>query len=265
MKKTLFLFGFFFTILISTVSGFALPLVDIEAALGCWLQSPSGDFSYVTTETNSLPSTLDLEKELKYDDEKGILGRVKVDLPIIPTVYVMAAPMMFEGNGLKNADFQFGDQTIRSNTAFYSKITLNQYDATLYYPIPFLKSATGEKLNVDIGINARIIDTKAEIHQDAAQDTPAVNDSESAILAVPTLFVAAQFVPHERLALEVEGKGLQAGDNSVYSFIGRLRVNIIGPAFIAGGYRHDVIDVDESDVRIDAQFAGPFLEVGLKF
>ncbi len=262
MKKVGILFGLVLTLLSSASSGFALPGVDIEAALGGWMQSPSGDFSYVSTEgLNALNSTLDLEKDLRYDDEKRISGRIKIELPIVPSIYVMASPMMFEGNGLKDVDFWFGDTRITQNIPFYSKITLNQYDVALYYGIPFLKTASAGKMNVDIGINARIMDAKAEIRQD---DT-AISESKSATLPIPTLFLAAQFAPIERLALEMEGRGLAVGDNKVFSLIGRLRVKVIGPAFIAGGYRYDSIDIDENDVKIDTKFAGPFLEAGVKF
>lgn len=82
---------------------------------------------------------------------------------------------------------------------------------------------------------------------------------------MPTLYLAAQFQPIERFALEVEGRGLALGDSKVYSLIGRVRVKVIGPTFVAGGYRYDAVDVDESDVRVDAQFQGPFFEAGVKF
>ncbi|MBI5896188.1 MAG: hypothetical protein HZB24_09375 [Desulfobacterales bacterium] len=72
-------------------------------------------------------------------------------------------------------------------------------------------------------------------------------------------------MPVEWLAIEGEGRGITIGDNMMYSLIGRLRFNVLGPAFIAGGYRYDVIDVDEDDLKADFTIEGPFAEVGIRF
>ncbi len=74
-----------------------------------------------------------------------------------------------------------------------------------------------------------------------------------------------QFRPIEELALEFEGRGILIGDDSVYSLIGRLRWNAIGPLFLTGGYRYDRIDIDYDDLTVDTKFSGPFVEIGLAF
>jgi len=53
---------------------------------------------------------------------------------------------------------------------------------------------------------------------------------------------------------------------SVYrTLIGRVRWNAVGPFFVAGGYRYDKYDIDEEGVILDADFSGPFGELGLSF
>ena len=127
--------------------------------------------------------------------------------------------------------------------------------------VPLLKTATLDKLNIDLGINIRIMDVKGEVKQ----DTTNLNESESEFLPVPMLFLAAQFSPVERFAIEAEGRGISYGDNTVVSVIARLKVKIAGPVFAAAGYRYDSIDIDESDVKLDTSIAGPFFEAGVKF
>ena len=56
----------------------------------------------------------------------------------------------------------------------------------------------------------------------------------------------------------------EKAEHKVYSLLGRLRYNVAGPVFLAGGYRFDKVDVDEDDVVVDADFSGPFIEAGLK-
>ena len=93
--------------------------------------------------------------------------------------------------------------------------------------------------------------------------TAEVNKSVTA--PVPMLYLAVQFMPIEALAFEAEGRGISVGDNKLYSLIGRVRYNFVGPLFVAGGYRYDKLEIDEEDVVADVEFQGPFLEMGLKF
>jgi outer membrane protein len=227
----------------------------IEIAGGAWRQSPSGQLGY---EPLSPTDILDLETDLNYEDETRFFGRVNIDMPlIIPNIYVMATPMEFEGNGSKN--FNFGGTTV--NGAFYSKLTLDHLDVALYYGIPLLETATFDTLNIDIGLNVRIFDLEATVKESATGDT----ETESATVPIPMVFVALQFRPIEAIAIEAEGRGISISGNKAYSLMGRLRWNAIGPFFLAGGYRYDKYDIDEDGIVVDADFSGPFGEVGFEF
>ncbi len=263
MKKLTILTSIFFLSIIIPTSSFALPGIKIEGALGGWMQSPTGDISYVPGGEIGIDDTLDFEDDFKYDDQTRVTGRFKLELPVVPNIYLVAALAEFDGNGEKGVSFDFGDNedSFQAGVPFYSKVTLNQYDIGFYYSIPLLSTATLDKLNIDLGVNARIIDIKGEVKQ----DTSNLNDSESVTLPVPMLFLAAQFRPIERIALEAEGRGISIGDNTVFSVIARLKVKIAGPAFAAAGYRYDSIDIDESDVKLDTSIGGPFFEAGVQF
>jgi outer membrane protein len=247
----------FFTIwllLILTTS--SANATGFEAAIGGWYQDPGGDLSYKSNDS------LDVDNDLKYDTETRLHGRARIELPIfLPNIYLMAAPSEFDGTGQKNVSFQFGDEIYQANEPFYSKLTFNQYDVALFYGLPFIRVATLDRLNVDIGVNVRIIDLDARVRQDAA----GLSQRESITVAIPQLFIGVQLVPLDWLAIEAEGRGLTINGNSAYSLIGRLRINALGPVFVAGGYRYDTIDVNEDDIDIDFTIQGPFVEVGLKF
>jgi outer membrane protein len=226
-----------------------------EAAIGGWYQDPGGKLNYKSNDS------LDVGNDLKYDTETRLHGRAKIELPVfLPNIYLMAAPTEFDGTGQKNVSFRFGDEIFQANEPFYSKLTFNQYDVAFYYGLPFIRVATLNRLNVDIGVNVRIIDLDARIRQDAA----GLSQRESVTVAIPQLFIGAQLVPFDWLAIEAEGRGLAINGNSAYSLIGRVRFNVLGPVFVAGGYRYDTIDVHEDDIDIDFTIQGPFVEVGLK-
>lgn len=257
MRKSLRFTILFFVFAVgvpSTVHAFGL-----EAAVGGWNQSPQGKISFRPQVADDI---IDFENDLKYDAETRFSGRVKLDMPlIIPNVYLMATPMEFDGTGLKTVDFNFGDFQFQQNIDFFSKITLDHYDLALYYGIPFLETVTLGMLNVDVGINVRLIAFKAHISQSAT----GLEESESFTLPVPMVFLAAQLEPVEKIALEAEARGISYSGNQIFSLIGRVRLKVFGPVFAAGGYRYDKIKFDEDDIEIDAEFSGPFLEVGLVF
>ena len=228
----------------------------LDIAVGGWRQSPAGELGYEIQNTNDI---LDLENDLNYEDETRFFGRVDIDMPLfIPNVYIMATPMEFDGNGTKT--FNFGDASISGD--FYSKLTLDHYDVALYYGIPLLETATFDTLNIDIGLNVRIFDLEATVTETSGTG---VTETESVTVPIPMVFVALQFRPIEAIAVEAEGRGISISGNKAYSLIGRLRWNAIGPFFLAGGYRYDKYDIDEEGVIVDADFSGPFAEVGFGF
>jgi outer membrane protein len=235
--------------------------VGLEMAVGGWHQSIDGTLSYSQV---NVPDAIDLNNDIRFDDETKVAARLKIDMPaFVPNLYLMAAPMEFEGTGSKSTTLNFGDVTFDASSDLRSKITLNQYDVGLYYGLPFVKTGALDKLNVDMGLNIRIVDFKAEIT--GASGGTTATESQSLTLPIPMLYVGVQFMPISALAFEVEGRGIAVGDNKLYSLIGRVRYNFVGPVFLAGGYRFDKLEIDEDDVVADIEFQGPFVELGLKF
>lgn len=225
----------------------------IEAAVGVWNQSPRGTIAYQGT-------SLDLKNELKYGEETRLTGRVKVETPLFfPNLYLMATPMEFKEQGSKSATFTFGNQSFTGNVPFTSKLKLDQYDLGLYWGVPLLKTATANTLNVDLGINARLVDLKAEVVQGA------VSDAKSLTVPVPMLYAGVQVKPLSWLAGEGEARGMVYGKDRYFDLIARGKLIFFDHVFAAAGYRYEKLKVDESNVKADVNFGGPFGEVGFRF
>ena len=173
--------------------------------------------------------------------------------------------MDFEGSGSKSTNVKFGDTVFNGTADLDADITLNQYDFALYYGLPFVRTASLGKFNIDLGINVRLVDFEAKVSGIDQSSGLSASEDQSLSIPVPMLYLAFQLMPTDWLALEVEGRGLALGDNSLYSIIGRLRYSFAGPVFAAVGYRSDMVDIDEDDVEVDVDFSGPFLELGIKF
>jgi outer membrane protein len=253
------------TVLLFYVATFsAAQAAGVEIAVGGWQQNPSGNISYKPLDGQD---DLDVVDDLDFGAEIRPIGRLKIDMPwFFPNLYLMASPMEFTGTGSTDFDFRFGDETFSANADVKTTLRLNQYDFTVYYGLPFLHKATLEVFNIDLGINARIVDFFAEIKGESASvPGQTIKEQESQTVVIPMAYVAVQVTPLKWLAVEAEGRGLAVGSNSLYSLIGRLRIQPYGPFFIAGGYRYDAIKIDQSDILVEASFGGPFAEIGLKF
>jgi len=220
MKKLIMIISFLLVLSLPASSfGFGF-----EFSLGAWYQQPSGTLSFDKT-TNA--DDLDLEEDLGYDDKWQPIARLKIDMPLlIPNLYLMYTPLKWSETGSKNVDFSFGGENFQGNVDFDSELKMNHLDVALYYGIPGIRTATADVLNIDLGLNFRLLDFKA---------------------------------------LDLEGRGIYYSNNHYVSLIGRLKVMPFGPLFVAGGYRYDNIKIDYQDIDVDADFEGPFAEAGFDF
>ncbi len=233
--------------------------IGMDVAVGGWAQSPEG---YVSYKPLAVADHIDIENDARYDDENRLSARIRIDMPaIIPNIYLMATPMEFEGNGSKTVDFQFGDQTFSATAPFYSKVKLDHYDVGLFYGLPLLKTASLNTLNIDLGINARFMDVEARVEQSSSGRS----ESTTETFVLPMVFAAVQITPVKAFSIEAEGRGISYSGNHYYDFIGRVRFNVAGPLFIAGGYRYEDVEIDEKDIRAEVKVKGPFVETGLSF
>jgi outer membrane protein len=255
MKKIIFILCLIFLLSIPTNS-FAWGL---EFAGGAWYQKPSGDMSFDKT-TNE--DDLDLEDDLNYDDKWKAFGRLMVDTPLFfPNIYLMYTPMKWDETGSKNVNFSFGGQEFQADVDFDSELKLNHFDVALFWGLPFINTATADTLNIDLGLNVRLMDVKAEIEQKDLD----IKESVNYFLPLPMLYTGLQIKPLKFLALEFEGRGIGWSSNYYVSLIGRLKAKPYGPFFVAGGYRYDNVKIDYDDLDLDTKFQGPFAEAGLEF
>ncbi|MCX7793466.1 MAG: TIGR04219 family outer membrane beta-barrel protein [Thermodesulfovibrionales bacterium] len=243
------------SLLIPAIAG----AIGFEASIGAWNQDPEG---YVSYKPVTSADRLDIEQDLNYDKETKVFGRLKIDMPlVIPNIYLMATPSRFDGRGQKDVSFKFGDKTFNANVPFDSEVQLDHYDIALYYGIPGLKTATLGILNIELGLNARIIDFYAEVKQ----PTTSISASKSATIPVPMVYAGIQVEPVDLLKIEGEFRGIAYSSNHYYDIIGRLKLNPFGPLFIAGGYRYEDVKIDYSDIEAEFKLKGPFLEAGIEF
>jgi hypothetical protein len=102
------------------------------------------------------------------DEETRSFGRYILDMSLyLPNICVMATPIKYEGTDINSMRLDFGDASVKDDIALNSEVTLNDLDIALYYGIPFVKTVSHDRLNVDLGINLRSVDFDDDIEQDS--------------------------------------------------------------------------------------------------
>jgi len=244
--------------ILAVLSFLFLPLnaaaIGIEAALGVWNVKPQGDLAY-------RGDPVSLEDDLKLGYDVRIFGRVKVDMPLmIPNIYFMFSRVKNDGDGSSTGDFVFGDILFSNASPLSSSLEMDEYDLALYYGIPFIKTATLGKLNIDAGLNIKLVDLDVTVSQSG------VSESKQYTVPLPMLYLGGQLQIIKSLSLEAEARIISLGSaDYFYDLLGRVKYNLIGPAFIAAGYRYEDAQLDRRGLRISSWTGGPFLEIGLFF
>ena len=230
--------------------------LGLEAGVGYWKQTPSGNISYVPSGTPTANDTLDLKSDLNYESKGNAFVRVKAELPLVlPNLYFMATPMSFEGDG--NKTFTFGNENFSGPV--HSKLKIDHYDLAFYYT--FLNLITLDKVHLDLGLNARMINLDASVTSTAT----GVTASKSLTPIVPMVYVGLQVKPIKAFSLEAEARAIAIGSSHYYDYIGRVKIKPFGPVFIAGGYRSEDIKIDTDNVKATVKVSGPFVEAGVSF
>lgn len=233
----------------------------VEIAGGAWYQKPTGNISFNKT---LVEDDLDLERDLNFKDQWQPIGRLIIDTPLFfPNIYLAYTPINWDAAGSKSVNFKFGDKEFQADVAFDSELEINEFDVGLFWSLPFINTATADVLNVDLGLDVKLLDVKAAINQKNLN----LSESVSYFLPLPMLYTGIQIKPLKSIALEFEGRGIAYNSNYYVSLIGRLKVKpkFSGPVFVAGGYRYDTVKIDYKDLDINTEFNGPFVEAGLAF
>ncbi|RUM29061.1 MAG: hypothetical protein DSY42_07225 [Aquifex sp.] len=255
------------SIAIASGFSFAIPMIDVEASIGVWNQSPKGYIQYPSNTGNSI----DLENDLNLGDETKFSGKLKIELPILPKLYLQYTDMEFTGKGnLQN--IRFGDYIF--NASVDSKITAKQYDIGLYYNIPLVKTLSFGAIDPEIGVIVKILDFEAVVSGQAKEVRSGVtaNYTEKVSQTVPIPLGYAYLGINFPTLFGVWGelKGIKYDENYFYEYALGIRVRPIdlgaGHIFVEGGYRFQRLRLkDVEDITADIKVGGFFGNIGISF
>jgi outer membrane protein len=218
---------------------------------------PEGEFA---VGGNSLPGTrIDLEDDLDFDDSEDLY--VEAGLNFGP--FHLAAsymPISFSGSGPLTRDILFNDRLYNVGVNVESDVDIDLYDIGLTW---FLVNLDDAPVRLQIGpeICVKVIDADLSLKD----RTNGIEESDSVTAPVPTVGLRARVGLGDWLSLTGRVGYLEYDDNSFTDADAQLEFSPIPFVGVFVGYRYFDLEVDESDVFIDATFDGPYGGVLVRF
>jgi len=229
--------------------------LGVRIGANYWDYDISGTARYKTKLSSN---DIDVNDELGYDN--GNLGHFYVILehpvPFLPNVKISKTDIDEDANGVISQTVTYGNITFQANEAVRSDVQLDQTDITLYY------SVLDNVVNLDLGLNAKYIDSKGSI-------TGAISGTESTDVSgwVPMAYAGVGVdLPFSGLSVSADGSYVTYQDSDFYDFTVRVTYTSPWRVGLDAGYRKIKLDLDDFDGSYaDVEFDGPYAGLYVHF
>lgn len=226
-----------------------------EAGAQRWSYDISGSVRYQSKRSSD---DIDVNDDLGYNDDdlNSYYLTVEHPLPMLPNIRVSSTNIDSNANGRLSKSVDYGNTTFAVNEDVSSDIQLDQTDVTMYYQL------FDTVLNVDLGLNAKYIDSRSRI-------TGSISGTETADVSgwVPMLYAGfGADLPFTGLSISADGSFMGYQDSSFYDYT--LKASYITPWYLGVdvGYRSIRLNLDDFDGSYaDIEFDGPFAGAHLEF
>jgi hypothetical protein len=234
-------------------------IVSLKA--GYLMLSPQGDFA---VDGNALAGTkVDLETDLGFDDSQNYFVEGALNLGPF-RLAVSYLPLEFTGAGTLNQAINFNGTTFDVGVATTSEVKLDIIDAGLTWNIINIDDLpTRIQLGPELAV--KLVDADLTMTGVEAGTGLSITETESAQVPIPTIGARARIGLSDFIGLIGRVGYMEYQDNSFLDAEAQVEFSPIPLVGIFGGYRYFDLQVDDSGVLIDAQFAGPFAGAFIRF
>jgi hypothetical protein len=234
----------------------ALHADEIASIKGGYLVlSPSGHFS---GSENGIGTNVDMN-ELNIGDSKNyfVEGALQLGDFRLAAQYL---PLNFSGTGTITSSFSFNGQDFAVGDRVKGDIDINLYDIGLAW---YLINMDDLPVRLQIGpeIGAKIADADLKVDS----KTTGISEEVSGVGGLPTVGGRARIGLADWVALVARGGYGWYDNNNLLDLEGQVEFSPLPLVGVFGGYKYLDLNIDQSDVVVDATFKGPFGGVFLRF
>jgi outer membrane protein len=239
-------------LLLLPLGAFADEAVSLK--VGYLTLSPEGTFASTAPGINT---KIDIENDLAMDDSEEVTAEAALQLgPFRLSLGYM--PINFSGTSTVSASdpLRFEGQNFSGSVT--GEMDIDLYDLGLtWYLVNFDDLPVRLQLGPELAI--KVVDGTVSL----ASGT--IREEVSGTVPVPTIGARARVGFGDFLALIGRAGYVSYSDNSFLDADAQVEFSPIPIVGVFGGYRYLDLEVDESDLFIDAQFSGPYAGAFVRF
>jgi hypothetical protein len=219
--------------------------------------SPEGDFS---VGTDSQPGTrVDVDNDLGFDDNEDFYLEAAMQLGTF-RFFAAYMPISFSGAGDLEQDVHFNGETFYAESRVESKMDLDIYEAGLaWYTINV------DDLPIRLQLGPEVAMKYIDAYLEMGSDSNGLRESESVSVALPTLGLRGRLALSDFFGVIGRAGYMEYEDSSCLDIEAQVEFSPVTLVGIFGGFRYLDIEADESDVFIDAKFAGPYVGALIRY
>ncbi len=215
----------------------------------------------VGVESNGLGATsinVEDDLDLEESDEFTLEAALQLGSLRLSAAY---QPIRFSGNNVLTKDVDFNGETFLANSHVKSHVDIDIYEAGLaWHMINVDDLPTRIQFGPEVAI--KYLDVDIELEETSIGGIKA---SESVKAAVPTIGLRGRVAIADSLGIVGRVGYMEYQDSSFLDFDAQLEYSPLPMVGIFAGYRYMDIDLDKSDVKLDATFDGPYIGALIRF
>lgn len=228
----------------------------VSLKVGYQLLSPTGTVAGII---NGVGQKVDVERDLNLDDSEDITGEIAVQLGKARLSFNYL-PVEFSGTGTLTVAGTFNGQPFSVNDTVRSELSIDIYDfGFTYYLINLDDMPTRFQLGLELAV--KVADAEVTFND----LTQGFTETESVTAPIPTIGARMRFALADFIGVTGRIGYLEYDNNSFLDAEAQVEISPVPLVGIYAGYRYFDLQVDESDVFIETEFAGPFAGVLVRF
>lgn len=218
---------------------------------------PKGNFSVSSGGVKG--TSVDMDDDLGFDDSENYLveGAMKFGSFRIFAAYM---PVKFSGDGVLSQNINFNGETFIAGSQVDSDVDIKFYQAGLAW---YLINLDDQPVRLQLGPELTAIYIDADLKMQ--ENTYGLQESASAGAPVATIGLRGRVAMGDYVGVAGRVGYLDFKDNSFLDADVQVELSPLPMVGIFAGYRYLDVDVDESDVVINATFDGPYAGAMIRF
>lgn len=229
-------------------------VIGFQVGASSWTPDYSGKFAL--DDSSSGGTLIDIENDLGFDDEShsDIWLKIEHPIPIVPNFKLVSSDLDGSASSTLTRSIDYGGETFSASADIDTRFDMTNTEFTLYYEL------LDNWINFDAGLTIRQYDGRAAI------SSSSTSASEDLDFALPMLYVDARVdLPFTGFFVDSTMNTISVDDNSIADI--NVSLGYESDFGLGGrvGYRSLALEFDESDLDVDLEFEGTYLNLFYHF